>query len=122
MQSAARLKINEIKAKCNQSPLLDGKGGLIKNLGFGSFGIVSHIISKENFAQKSINFKKNMKNLKSDEEILEHLSCAFSEYQIMKKNLPNVVRSYRCYFDETNMEFSFTMDLMRGGDLGTLII
>ena len=119
MQSAAILKIEAIKAQC--SPLLDGYGDYINNLGNGNFGIVNHIICKENFAHKLIHLKKCIKNLKSEEELLENLSCAFSEFQTMKKNIPNVVRSYQCHFDEAKMVFSFTMDLMRGGDLGTLI-
>ena len=119
MQSATRSKIENIKAKCN--PLLEGHGEYKRNLGNGSFGTVNHIICKENFAIKIIHLQKFIKDLKSEKELLEHLSSAFSEFQIMKKNIPNVVRSYQCHFDEDAKIFSFTMDLMKGGDLATLI-
>jgi serine/threonine protein kinase len=118
MQST-RTRINEIKAQC--SPLLDGYGKHISNLGSGSFGTVNHIICEENFALKIIHLKKNIKDMNSEEELLEHLSCAFFEYQVMRKNLPNVVRSYQCHFDEEKKVFSFTMDFMKKGDLETVI-
>jgi serine/threonine protein kinase len=90
-------------------------------LGIGAFGIVRQIISKETFALKQIDFNKLMDDLDDEEELHEQLSCAFSEFQIMKKNLPNVVRSYQYHFDKEENIFSFTMDLMKGKDLGTLI-
>jgi serine/threonine protein kinase len=90
-------------------------------LGNGAFGIVRQIISKETFALKQIDFNKLMDDLDDEEELHEQLSCAFSEFQIMKKNLPNVVRSYQYHFDKEENIFSFTMDLMKGKDLGTLI-
>jgi serine/threonine protein kinase len=116
---STRARIDEIKAQC--SPLLEGYGEFIENLGSGSFGTVNHVICKQNFAIKIIQLKKYMQNLGSETELLEQLSCAFSEYQVMKKNHPNIVRSYQCHFDEAKKVFSFTMDLMKGGDLDTRI-
>ena len=88
----------------------------------GAFGIVQQIISKENFALKQINLNKLVNDPADNNELYEELSSAFSEYQVMKKNHPNVVRSYQYHFDDKENVFSFTMDLMKGKDLATLIL
>lgn len=112
-------QISEIKSQT--SPHLDGKRETVNFLGNGAFGVVNEIITKDAFACKVIDLKKFMADLDNRQELCDQLSCAFSEFQIMKKNLHNVVRSYQCHFDENNKLFSYTMDLMKGGDLGTLI-
>ena len=88
------------------------------HLGSGSFGSVYKI--DEKLAVKQINIKKLMDCSDDEEELYENLSCAFSEFQTMSKNLPNIVSSYRCHFDKGKKIFSFTMDLMEK-DLETLI-
>ena len=89
-----------------------------KHLGSGSFGSVYKI--DEKLAVKQINIKKLMDCCDDEEELYENLSCAFSEFQTMSKNLPNIVSSYRFHFDMEKKIFSFTMDLMEK-DLETLI-
>lgn len=110
------------KIKENSSPLLSEenleKG---KYLGHGAFGIVQEIFLKQKFALKQINIKKLLNNLKDEKALYENLSCAFFEFETMKKNINHVVRSHKCHYDEKNMIFSFTMDFMSGGDLGNLI-
>ena len=87
-------------------------------LGGGSYGSVHKVdIEGKKFALKKIKINDDTDN---DEEIYENLSCAFSEFQIMNKNLPNVVRSYKYHLDVKKGMFSFTMDLMEK-DLGKLI-
>ena len=87
-------------------------------LGHGNFGAVHELDGK--LALKQINIKNLMDCSDDEEELLENLSGAFSEFQTMSKNLPNVVRSYKFHFDEEKKIFSFTMDLMEK-DLENLI-
>ena len=89
-----------------------------EHLGSGNFGSVYKI--DEKLAVKQINIRRLMDNTDDEEELYEILSCAFSEFQTMSKNLPNIVSSYRCHFDKGKKIFSFTMDLMEK-DLETLI-
>jgi serine/threonine protein kinase len=92
-----------------------------KWLGSGTFGVVQQIVSKETFAFKQIDLKKLVNDPADEKELYNELISAFSEFQIMKKNHQNVVRSYQYHFDKDDKIFSFTMDLMKGKDLGTLI-
>jgi hypothetical protein len=105
----------------NSSPSLSQKNIEWKgNLGKGNFGVVQEIVSKKSFALKQIDLKNLVDKLSDEEELCEELSNAFSEFQIMRKNHPNVVRSYQYHFDNEKLIFSFTMDLMIE-DLGKLI-
>ena len=115
-----RARINAIAAKSSPS-LSEGniEPGIV--LGSGTFGVVQQIKSKETFALKKIDLRKLVEDMDDEEELHEKLSCAFLEFQIMKKNIPNVVRSYQYHFDDKENVFSFSMDLMKGKDLGTLI-
>lgn len=120
MKSFKNPKINEIIAQSSPS-LSDKNLEKGKSLGSGTLGDIKQIISKETFALKRIDLTKLVQDLDDEGELYERLSCAFSEFQIMRKNYPNVVRSYLCHFNPENYFFSFTMDLMRQGDLGSLI-
>ena len=91
-------------------------------MGKGTYGIVQQIVSKENFALKQVNLNELVKDPADKNELYEELSGAFSEYQVMKKYHPNVVRSYQYHFDDKENVISFTMDLMKGKDLASLIL
>ncbi len=72
----------------------------------GAYGIVSRVQATRNFALKDIFLGKSSSDLESE------LKCAFSEYQVMSRNLKNVVRSYDYLYDPKKKMFSYTMDLM----------
>ena len=106
----------------NSSPsLCEGSIRKLESLGYGSFGVVNHMVSEQSFALKQIDFKRQLESLDDKEALYDLLRSAFFEFQIMKKNLPNVVRSYQYNFDQKEKVFSFTMDIMKGKDLSTLI-
>lgn len=109
------------KIKANSSPVLSAENLEIgKFLGKGSFGVVNQIALKQQFALKQISIKALLNNSKDEDELYDHLSSAYFEFEIMKKNINHVVRSYQCNYDEKEKMFSFTMDLM-SGDLRSLI-
>ena len=93
------------------SPLLKSKDfQMIKNLGGGANGIVSHISVKHDFALKEINLREILSGDKEEDEF--ELEKVKAEYLILKKNLKNVVRSIGSNFDEKGKKFYFTMELM----------
>ena len=120
MQSSFQSRMKAIIAHSSPS-LSDQNIERGKILGKGKFGVVQQIVSKETFALKQIDLKPLIDNIDKEEELCEELTSAFSEFQIMKRNYPNVVRSYQCHFDKEENVFSFTMDLMKGKDLGSRI-
>jgi hypothetical protein len=83
-----------------------------KPLGKGVFGTVYPVVAKEEIALKKIDFKEFMDVLTSEEELCEQLKSAYSKFQIMKKNIPNVIRSHQCHFDMNKFIFYYIMDLM----------
>ena len=75
------------KIEENTCPLLSEKNlEKGKYLGNGAFGIVQEIFLKQTFALKQIDMKKQLNNLKDEKALYENLSCAFFEFETMKKN------------------------------------
>ena len=99
----------------------DGNLELGKYLGKGSLGVVNQLSTEQIFALKQINIKDLLYNPKDEEEEYLLLSCCYFEFEYMKKNINNVIRSYNCDYDEKEKVFTFTMDFFSGGDLGTVI-
>lgn len=112
----------EILAK--SSPLLEkGKYNFLGALGTGGQATVLEILIPNvgEFALKIYNIGKSMIDPNDEKELLEALNEVYLEYSLLNQELPNVVRSHLYNFDEKKKEFCFTMSLMRGGDLSTLI-
>jgi serine/threonine protein kinase len=91
--------------------LVDKSSPLLTNLnrdpiGRGAYGVVNKVQVTRNFAVKDIFLRGSSTELESE------LKCAFSEYELMSKNLKNVVRSYEFLYDPKRKMFSYTMDLM----------
>ena len=80
----------------------------------GAFGIVSRVEARRVFAMKEI--KVDRPRCDIDEE----LKGAYGEYESMKKNLSNVVRSYDFKYDPSSPYFFYTMDMMEM-DLDTFV-
>jgi serine/threonine protein kinase len=80
-----------------------------KNIGSGSFGIVSRIRVEENgkvYALKELHLKK-LTNKALREEALKE---AINEYNLLKKEIKNVVKSYGSHYDEQDKVFKFSME------------
>lgn len=120
MKTFENPKINAIIAKSSPS-LSRNNIEIVEVLGSGNFGVVHEIVAKHTFALKHIYLKKLVDDLEDEDDLCEGLSCAYSEFDILRKNYPNVVRSYQCHFDKEKSIFSFTMDSMMQKDLGSLI-
>ena len=106
------------------SPLLEpGKYTFVKTLGKGGQATVIHIRipNMGEFALKIYYLEQSMDDPNDEKELLQALNDVYLEYSLLNQNLPNVVRSYIYHFDESTKEFCFTMPLMKGGDLQTLI-
>ena len=91
--------------------LLENSSLFLKNLNrdiidHGNYGIVSKVQVTRNFALKDIKLGRFSSDIESE------LKCVFSEFQVMNKNLKNVVRSYDFLYDPRKKMFSYTMDLM----------
>ena len=91
--------------------LVDKSSPLLTNLNrdpiaSGAYGSVHKVQVTRNFAVKDIFLRGSSNDLESE------LKCAFSEYELMSKNLKNVVRSYEFQYDPKKRIFSYTMDLM----------
>ena len=91
--------------------LVDNSAPLLTNLnrdiiGSGAYGIVSKAQIMRNFAVKDIYLGQSSSDLECE------LKRAFREYEVMSKNLKNVVRSYEFLYDPSKKMFSYTMDLM----------
>ena len=91
--------------------LVDNSSPLLRNLNrdpiaSGAYGSVHKVQVTRNFAVKDIFLRGSSNDLESE------LKCAFSEYELMSKNLKNVVRSYEFLYDPKRKMFSYTMDLM----------
>ncbi len=87
---------------------------IVNTIGLGSKGKVLHISlpNEGDFALKIIKLKANDK-----ENLLNELNEIYLNYQLLKQARPNILKSYLYFFDERSNEFSFTMSLMKGGDL-----
>ena len=87
-------------------------------LGKGAIGVVNLVVNQEYFAYKQIDLMIDLDEAKNAEEDL-NIKCsnALFEFELMKKNYPNVVRSHQYNYDEKKKIFSFTMDYMKNGDL-----
>ena len=91
--------------------LVDNSSPFLTNLNrdlidHGTYGIVSKVQVTKNFALKDIKLGRFSSDIESE------LKCAFNEYEVMSKNLKNVVRSYEFQYDPKKRIFSYTMDLM----------
>ena len=87
---------------------------IIKNLGGGTYGIVSEILLKYKMTLKQIDLKKNSE---LRDEMENELKNVYQEFSIMRKHLRNVVRSHHFFYDEEEKTFSFTMDYIEGKNL-----
>ena len=78
-------------------------------LGKGSFGVVSKIKMKDTsdiFALKTVKLG-DLSTPKEKEELLQE---SIFEYKLLKKGLPNVVRSFGSNYDQNNEKFMFSME------------
>ena len=102
------------------SPLLSSdKNYDEKFIDAGTYGAVFKITSKSDnstYAMKQINLTNF--DLSKRQEALEN---AKKEYNIYSKNIPNVLKSYGSYYDETEDVYRFSIDLMET-DLYNFII
>ena len=117
-------KISKKFILTQSSPLLElGKYTFVKPLGKGGQATVIHIRipNMGEFALKIYYLEQSMDDPNNEKELLQALNDVYLEYSLLNQNLPNVVRSYIYHFDENTKEFCFTMPLMKGGDLLTLI-
>ena len=90
------------------SPQLKSKSNyeIIENLGGGNFGVVSKILVKED--NKVYALKQVMLDRKDQPDALKD---AEAEYKLLKKWIPNVLKSYGSHH-EPNEKFLFSTDLM----------
>ena len=82
-----------------------------KYINGGSYGAVFKITSKSDnstYAMKQINLTKFLKT----SERQEALEDAKKEYDLYKKKIPNVLRSYGSHYDKTQEVYRFSIDLM----------
>lgn len=80
---------------------------IIELLGAGNFGTVLKIQVKEDkkiYALKKIFIK--------DINIGIYLKNANIEFELLTRNIPNVLKGYGCYYDEKKKCFNFTTELM----------
>jgi serine/threonine protein kinase len=93
------------------SPLLKSeKNYEMKFVDSGAFGAVFKITDKKDrsvYALKQINLKKIPPS-----ERQAALADAQKEYKILKRGIPNVLRSYGSHYDESEMVFKFSTALM----------
>jgi serine/threonine protein kinase len=80
-----------------------------KTLGMGSFGVV-HLIrvleTNNLYALKEFHFKKLKKPGQREEAFKE----AKIEYNLLKNDIKNVVKSYGSFYDDEQLVYGFTMD------------
>ncbi len=101
------------------SPLLSSdKNYEEKFINSGTYGAVFKITSKQDqktYAMKQIKLK-NVPKPQRDEA----LNDAKNEYNLYKRNIPNVLRSYGSHFDKSAEVYRFSVDLMET-DLSSFI-
>jgi serine/threonine protein kinase len=93
------------------SPLLSSKNNYDYDfIRAGAYGEVFKITSKQDkksYAMKQIQLKNVPKSQR-----LEAFNEAKNEYNLYKKNIPNVLRSYGSHFDQSAEIYRFSVDLM----------
>ena len=94
------------------SPLLSSdKNYDEKFIDAGTYGAVFKITSKSDnstYAMKRIDLTKFIEI----SERQEAFDDAKKEYNLYKKNIPNVLRSYGSHYDQTEEVYRFSIDLM----------
>ena len=80
---------------------------ILENLGGGNFGVVSKILVKED---NKVYALKEVKLDRKDQP--DALVEAEAEYKLLKKWIPNVLKSYGSHH-EPNEKFLFSTDLMQ---------
>lgn len=93
------------------SPLLCSESNYVKEfVDSGNFGNIFKITLKENhkvFALKQIDLKKFPLADRGSA-----LNDAISEYQLLRKGIPNLLRSHGSFYDSQNNIFRYSTDLM----------
>ena len=87
----------------------------------GSYGKVYKITSKSDnstYAMKKISLKKKFIAIS---ERKAALADAINEFDLYKKNIPNVLRSYESHYDQTKEVYRFSTDLMERNLLKLII-
>lgn len=87
-------------------------------IGIGNFGVVQKVYLKKPYALKTVDLNDIAD---TEEELAQELQSVYSEYEKLRNDLPNVVRSYDYFYDDQKKTFSFSMDYIDGISLNNFM-